>query len=69
MLVRPSPPGWLIGLKGDEAHVLPDRDVVTHHADDCVCGPTTEPVERADGSIAWVVIHHSLDGREAREAS
>lgn len=43
-------------------------DLVEHElADDCVCGPTAEPVKRDDGSIGWVVIHHSLDGREASE--
>jgi hypothetical protein len=35
--------------------------------DDCVCGPTSIPVPREDGSIGWVVQHHSLDGREQLE--
>lgn len=34
---------------------------------ECVCGPDTEAVFRDDGSNGWVVIHHSLDGREAHE--
>lgn len=50
-------------------HVYPNADLVEHdtETDDCVCGPTIEPVEREDGSIGWLATHHSLDGREARE--
>lgn len=48
-------------------HVLPRGDLVAHdESDDCACGPTTEPVTRDDGSIGWVVTHHSLDAREHR---
>ena len=53
---------------GADVHVLPILDDVDHYENaDCVCGPTTEPVERDDGSIGWVVTHHSLDGREQHE--
>ena len=50
-------------------HVCPDSDLVEHDTDggDCVCGPTTEAVFRPDGSNGWLIIHHSLDGREHRE--
>lgn len=50
-------------------HVVPINDLVEHDTTggDCVCGPTTEPVVREDGTIGWVVTHHSLDGRELRE--
>lgn len=49
-------------------HVTPIGDLVEHEAsEDCVCVPTTEPVEREDGSVGWLHIHHSLDGREANE--
>lgn len=50
-------------------HVLPRNDLIEHVdvGDDCPCGPTTEPVKRDDGSVGWVVVHHSLDGREAAE--
>lgn len=49
-------------------HVIPLSDLVDHEASDgCVCGPTTEPVKREDGSVGWVHTHHSLDGREAHE--
>jgi hypothetical protein len=51
-------------------HVLPRGDVIDHVdvGDDCVCGPTVEPVEAEDGSIGWLIKHHSLDGRENHEA-
>ena len=50
-------------------HVYPTRDLIEHdtEGDDCACGPTTHPVMRDDGSNGWVVVHHSLDGREASE--
>lgn len=50
-------------------HVLPVADLVEHEdeGDDCICGPTTEPVPAADGSMGWLIVHHSLDGREKRE--
>ena len=50
-------------------HVSPVRDLIEHDTDggDCLCGPTTEAVMRDDGSNGWVVIHHSLDGREKHE--
>lgn len=44
--------------------IEPDHDV----SEDCVCGPTVEPVKRDDGSVGWVVVHHSLDGRELSES-
>lgn len=52
-------------------HVLPVDDLIAHEAQggDCPCGPTTEPVKAEDGYIGWVVIHHSLDGRELAEGS
>lgn len=45
-------------------HVYPVNDLVEHEleGDDCVCGPT---VEFVDGGS--VVVHHSLDNREAAE--
>lgn len=43
----------------------PADDLIQHDTvGDCVCGPTTEPVVRDDGSIGWVVVHHALDGRK-----
>ncbi len=64
---RRRPLGWVLGENGDEVHVLPLGDSIEHGDTDCVCGTRTEPVERADGSTGWLVIHYSLDGREARE--
>ena len=50
------------------AHVVPVGDLIEHPADeDCVCGPTPEPIEKEDGAVHWIVTHHSLDGREAGE--
>ena len=52
----------------DTLHVSPVGDLIDHTADDdCPCGPRTEPVQREDGSMGWVVVHHSLDGRESGE--
>ena len=50
-------------------HVFPVNDIIEHDTDpdDCVCGPTAEPVIADDGSCGWVIVHHSLDGREANE--
>jgi len=47
-------------------YVFPVNDLVDHDTDggDCVCGPTVEPVERDDGSMGFLVSHHSRDGRE-----
>jgi hypothetical protein len=50
-------------------HVCPVGDLVDHEmTDDCVCGPRSEQVPREDGSFGWLVVHHSLDGREREEA-
>jgi hypothetical protein len=49
-------------------HVVPLGDAVEHTSDDdCACGPTAMPIKRDDGSIVWLMVHHSLDGRELRE--
>lgn len=51
-------------------HVVPVDDVINHETtDSCVCGPTPEAVPRRDGSIGWVVVHHSLVGREQAEVN
>lgn len=55
----------------DVLHVAPVNDLVEHDINtteaDCACGPRTEPVKRDDGSMGWLVVHHSLDGRERKE--
>jgi hypothetical protein len=50
-------------------HVYPTADLIDHETNDgdCLCGPSVEPVPRPDGSMGWLTIHHSLDGREADE--
>lgn len=51
-------------------HVIPVGDLIEHETTDtCPCGPTDQPVRRDDGSVRWLVIHHSLDGREHSETS
>ncbi|WP_393075240.1 hypothetical protein [Streptomyces sp. LN704] len=50
-----------------DLHVTPIDDVIEHDTSadtECVCGPTDQPVPRDDGSVGWLAIHHSLDGRE-----
>lgn len=54
--------------QGNELHVIPLGDLVEHDtAGECVCIPQPRRVPRADGSDGWLMVHHSLDGREARE--
>lgn len=49
-------------------HVVPVDDLIDHETtDDCPCGPTARPVARDDGGVGWVMVHHSLDGREETE--
>ena len=54
---------------GETVHVLPVNDLVEHEdeGDGCVCGPRVEPVPCDDGSMGWLIVHHSLDGREENE--
>lgn len=48
------PGGWLtIEAVGDD--------------EDCVCGPRVEHLPHEDGPDGWLVVHHSLDGRETRQ--
>lgn len=50
-------------------HFHPLGDLVRHElaGDTCVCGPRTELVSRGDGLHGWLIVHHSLDGRERSE--
>lgn len=52
-------------------HVHPLDDLAEHDigTDEpgCVCGPGVQPVKRDDGYVGWVIVHHSLDGREQAE--
>lgn len=52
----------------DTLHVHPLGDLVEHDiSEDCACGPRPQPVKREDGSVGWLLVHNSLDGREKRE--
>lgn len=58
------------GWSDNAVHVVPLDDLIEHETPShsfCPCGPIDEPVRRADGSIGWVYVHHSLDNREAAE--
>jgi hypothetical protein len=52
-------------------HVAPVHDLVDHDTSttepDCVCGPEVRPATQEDGSVGWLLVHHSLDGREQAE--
>jgi len=51
-------------------HIHPLDDLIEHQLDDdCPCGPRQEMVKRDDGSVGWLVVHNSLDGREQRESA
>lgn len=61
---------WTLEKVGAEVHVMPLADIIQHDdSDDCACGPLTEAAPREDGSMGWLITHHSLDGREQREVS
>ncbi|MGW2550696.1 hypothetical protein [Streptomyces sp. NPDC001635] len=53
-----------------DLHVIPVDDAIEHDTSvggQCVCGPTERPEKRDDGSVGWIAVHHSLDGRELHE--
>lgn len=54
-----------------DVHVVPVGDLVEHDTDGpgCVCVPRVEPVQREDGTIGYILVHLSLDGRELNEPS
>lgn len=52
----------------NSCHVVPVNDLIEHEiADECPCGPQQRPEKLEDGSVGWLVVHNSLDGRELRE--
>lgn len=53
----------------ETVHTIPVDDLIEHDTsgEGCVCGPTVERVESPNGD-GWLVVHHSLDGRELSEA-
>ena len=51
-----------------EIHVVPVNDLVGHEeALGCACGPDVETITHPEQGAGLLVIHHSLDGREAVE--
>ena len=49
-------------------HVVPVGDLIEHATtDECPCGPRGQSAKRDDGSVRWLIVHHSLDGREQSE--
>jgi hypothetical protein len=61
-------PVWAPVPIDNNVHVVPLNDLIDHDlTDTCTCGPNDQAVIRDDGSIGWVTIHHSLDGREQAE--
>lgn len=60
--------GWIVYTVNDDAHFVPASDVVEHTlTDECICGPRSEAIRRADGSFGWIAVHNSIDGREFSE--
>lgn len=48
-------------------HVIPTDDLIDHESSElCVCGPTAEEITSGQG-YGWLLVHHSLDGRELAE--
>ena len=60
------------GPPSNTRHVHPADDGIEHDTStsepDCLCGPEVRPAPGADGSMGWLIVHHSLDGREQAEA-
>lgn len=56
---------WAI-VKTDASHihVVPKFDAIVHEMENCACQPVTEPQNREDGSIIWLVVHSAWDGRK-----
>lgn len=55
-------------MAADDLHVHPVDDLLAHElTEDCPCGPRPEAVKRDDGSMGWLMVHNSLDGREKDE--
>lgn len=53
---------------GQNVHIIPLNDCIVHeHDEDCACGPEVIPIKADDGTVNFVIGHHSLDGREQME--
>jgi hypothetical protein len=61
--VHPRGDRVTIQLGGKTVRATIGHDTSTGEPD-CVCGPEVRPEKREDGSMGWLIVHHSLDGRE-----
>lgn len=62
--------GWeTVRTEAGQVCVVPLDDLIDHIEDDedCACGPTSMPTEGPFDSIVFMLVHHSLDGRENHE--
>jgi hypothetical protein len=52
-------------------HVSPIGDLMEHDTSssepNCPCDPAVQPHQAEDGQAGWLIVHHSLDGREHHE--
>lgn len=66
---RPRGPSHIRGVDMATVHTYPVADLIEHEleGDRCPCGPTSEHVPNPHGPDGWLIIHHSLDGREQHE--
>ena len=60
---------WYAVAMGETIHVVPLGDLIEHITDgtDCLCGPSIEYLGEGGDGDAWLISHHSLDGRELEE--
>jgi len=63
--------GWVTTEVNDGTiHVYPGNDAIIHEAwDACPCGPASELHTGSEDGDRWLIIHHSLDGRERQETA
>jgi hypothetical protein len=45
---------------------MPVNDLIGHEFVNCICGPTDNLIDTSRGD-GWIIVHHSLDGRERFE--
>lgn len=55
---------WISQLYGDEAHLLPQRDIILHMSVNCSCNPKKYPTNLPDSKAQWQVVHQAQDGRK-----
>jgi hypothetical protein len=53
--------GWTFIVFGDFVHLLPEDEMECHHPKGCLCMPRVDEIDEG------MIIHNSLDGREAFE--